>query len=293
MKPFPNQNHSVAYNTMQSSPSQQQVLNQENRIIQLVRNLDKRIKAAEKERKSILRIIAHLQTHEELITDSEKYPVNGIDPSFTENKRRQNSFASVKINNKNISIPPEQIDAAFYFHLHNPMQKLRTLANHCREYLQTSSYSNQNDSKNPAHQPEIPTTNNVPKFFPKGCSCMNLRSNDGFSMCYSNSGTTDITHRGVEKAFKRGDYCKTLLGNSTSTNPVSDTKFQVHRAVKVATSVKPHPRISNANKTIFSNNKYCSGRCYHCKENQWKINMSPVIYTVTEYSSPMKKVAWR
>ncbi|CAI2729723.1 unnamed protein product [Schistosoma spindalis] len=259
----------------------------------------------------------------------ESYPVNGIKSSYTENMGKQNSCEKVEYNNKNALFksdnlsegihskcvrcnsapnnskqsrrnsnsisPPEKCDAV---ELHNIekfinvvlIRKLQTLADHCRKSLQTCLYLHQNGSMNPAHQPETPTWTNVPNFFPRGCPCKNSSLNDGFVKRQSKHDTTDTTLCKVKEPVKDEHFCKTLLDNSNSMNPTFNSKSQVCQTVELGINAKPCKKILNANKFTFTNNKYCSGKCYHCKENQLK---TPVIREVIDYTLPIRKIAWK
>ncbi|CAH8565313.1 unnamed protein product [Schistosoma margrebowiei] len=330
-----NQSHTVPHSTTQPSPNQQWIVNQENKIIQLVQNINKKIKNAESERDLILRIIAHLQTQEGLATDSNKYsshesyPVNRIKSLYAENMGKQNSCEKVEHNDKNdlcklgnlsegihskcvrcnnapnnskqsrrnsnpVS-PPEKCDAV---ELHNIekfinvvlIRKLQTLADHCRKSLQTCLYLHQNGSLNPAHQPETPTWTNVPNFFPRGCACINSSINDGLLIRNSNRDTTATTLYKVEEPVKDEHSCKTLLNNSIPMNPTFNSKSQNYQAIERGTNAKPCKKILNTNKLTFTSNKYCSGKCYHCKENQLR---TPVIREVIDHTAPMRKIEWR
>ncbi|CAH8542582.1 unnamed protein product [Schistosoma mattheei] len=326
-----NQSHAVPHSTTQPSHDQQWIVNQEKKIIQLVQNINTKIKSAESEKDLILRIIAHLQTQEGLATDSNKYsshesyPVNGIKSLCAENKGKQNSCEKVEHNDKNALCklgnlsegihskcircnnapnnskqsrrnsnsvsPPENCGAV---ELHNIekfinvvlIRKLQTLADHCRKSLQTCLYLHQNGSMNPAHQPETPTWTNVPNFFPRGCPCINSSLNDGLLMRNSNRDTTATTLYKVKDEHS----CKTLLNNSISMNPTFNSKSQNYQAFERRTNVKPCKKILNANKLTFTSNKYCSGKCYHCKENQLR---TPVIREVIDHTAPMRKIEWR
>ncbi|KAK4470006.1 hypothetical protein MN116_000032 [Schistosoma mekongi] len=314
----------------------------ESRIIQLVQNLNNRIKHAENERDSMLRMITQMRAQELVIDNSKcsdhescqllneinhpsnknmpnqksngesdykskRFPCNLNGPSgeiYLESTRsnaskvckqpkwlRNSKFINpsmecdvmrpykedyIKIMNKSC---PKHIDAACYFRLNNLIRRLQSLTDYCHKPLQTFSNSGIHSI-----QPDIPTWTYVPQVLPSGCTCANSTSHNGFVLQNPNPNIVDFTQYTVNDA----NSCKTSLGNPVSMSPLN-SDCQISQAVHVVTTVKPCQIAADANKSM-SSIKYCRG-C-HCRENRRK-NVSPVIYTVIEYSTPMKKVAWR
>ncbi|TNN13653.1 hypothetical protein EWB00_002735 [Schistosoma japonicum] len=318
-------------------------MSQESRIIQLVQNLNNRIKHAENERDLIMRMITQMQT-QDLDIDNSKCSdhescqlLNEISHSSNKNIPHQKSDEEFDYNNKgfpcklkgpfeetysestrlnaskaskqpkwlrnskfinhpmeyNVMRPykedyikivnkscPKHVDAACYFRLNNLIRKLQSLTDYCHKPLQTFSNSGIHSI-----QPDMPTWTYVPQVLPSGCTCASSSPHNGFVLRNSNQNIVDIT----QCAVKDVNSCKTSLGNPVSMSPLN-SDCQISQAVHVVTTVKPCQNAIDANKSM-SSTKYCRGRC-HCRENQRK-NVSPAIYTVIEYSTPMKKVAWR
>ncbi|KAH8870425.1 hypothetical protein KSF78_0005902 [Schistosoma japonicum] len=282
-------------------------MSQESRIIQLVQNLNNRIKHAENERDLIMRMITQMQTqdldidnskcsdHESCQLLNEISHSSPFEETYSESTRLNASKASkqpkwlrnskfinhpmeynvmrpykedyIKIVNKSC---PKHVDAACYFRLNNLIRKLQSLTDYCHKPLQTFSNSGIHSI-----QPDTPTWTYVPQVLPSGCMCASSSPHNGFVLRNSNQNIVNS--------------CKTSLGNPVSMSPLN-SDCQISQAVHVVTTVKPCQNAIDANKSM-SSTKYCRGRC-HCRENQRK-NVSPAIYTVIEYSTPMKKVAWR